>query len=57
MILFFDTETTGLPDRYTPLNSDRQPHCVQLAALLMEDDGTERALSTSAKCCREKAND
>lgn len=43
MILFFDTETTGLPDRYTPLNSDRQPHCVQLAALLTEDDGTERA--------------
>lgn len=35
MILFFDTETTGF------LNT--QPHIVQLAALLCEPDGTERA--------------
>jgi DNA polymerase-3 subunit epsilon len=43
MILFFDTETTGLPDRRMPVEWEGQPRLVQLAALLMEDDGTERA--------------
>lgn len=43
MILFFDTETTGLPDYRLPASSERQPHLVQLAAILTEDDGTERA--------------
>jgi DNA polymerase-3 subunit epsilon len=42
MILFFDTETTGLPifDR-TP-DHESQPHLVQLAAILSDDDGIER---------------
>lgn len=43
MILFFDTETTGLPARGLPPNESAQPHMVQLAALLADDDGTERA--------------
>lgn len=43
MILFFDTETTGLPnDRLRPDHPD-QPHLVQLAALLTETDGRARA--------------
>lgn len=42
-ILFYDTETTGLPDRRLPLNHPKQPHLVQLACLLTDDDGTERA--------------
>lgn len=42
MILFFDTETTGLPDKRMPLDWEGQPHLVQLAAVLTEDDGTER---------------
>jgi DNA polymerase-3 subunit epsilon len=43
MILFFDTETTGFPDYNMPSAWEGQPHLVQLAALLTEDDGTERA--------------
>lgn len=43
MILAFDTETTGLPREDLPLEDPAQPHLVQLAALLIEDDGTERA--------------
>jgi DNA polymerase III subunit epsilon len=43
MILFFDTETTGLPEFVRPLDDDRQPHLVQIACLLTDDDGTERA--------------
>lgn len=42
-VLIFDVETTGLPARGMPLDHERQPHLVQLAALLMDDDGTERA--------------
>lgn len=39
MILFFDTETTGMYQwRQTPDHPD-QPHIVQLAALLCHDDG------------------
>lgn len=41
MILFYDTETTGFYDERLPLNHDAQPHLVQLAALLTEDDGAE----------------
>ncbi len=41
MILFFDTETTGLPDWRSPSNAPHQPHLVQLAYLLCEDDGSE----------------
>lgn len=43
MILFFDTETTGLPVRHRPASDDVQPHLVQLALLLTDDDGIERA--------------
>jgi len=43
VILFFDTETTGLPNFRAPMSDDSQPHLVQLACLLTEDDGTERA--------------
>ena len=43
MILFFDTETTGLPDETLPADDERQPRLVQLAAILAEEDGTERA--------------
>lgn len=44
MILFFDTETTGMVDWHMPPGHETQPHLVQLAALLMEEDGTERAV-------------
>jgi DNA polymerase III subunit epsilon len=48
VILFFDTETTGLPVRGGDL--DQQPHLVQLAAVLMDDQGRERcSLSTLIK--------
>ncbi|AIB11814.1 hypothetical protein ABAZ39_07345 [Azospirillum argentinense] len=43
MILFFDTETTGLVDFRADPTADHQPHLVQFAALLTEMDGTERA--------------
>lgn len=42
MILFFDTETTGFYDAKLPASDSRQPHLVQLAMLLTEDDGTIR---------------
>ncbi|MEO0036169.1 MAG: hypothetical protein RLZZ501_2192 [Pseudomonadota bacterium] len=42
-ILFFDTETTGLPDKRAAIGAKHQPHVVQLAGLLTDDDGTERA--------------
>lgn len=40
-ILFFDTESTGLPSFRLPTGHDDQPHCVQLAAILTADDGRE----------------
>ena len=43
MIFFYDTETTGFPNPRAPRDHERQPHIVQLAALLTDDDGTERA--------------
>lgn len=43
MILAFDTETTGLPDWGQPSESPQQPHLVQLAMILLDDDLTERA--------------
>lgn len=43
MILAFDTETTGLPDWGAPSDADHQPHLVQLAMILMDDDYTERS--------------
>lgn len=39
MILFFDTETTGFFQDRAPLDHHSQPHLVQIAAELCEDDG------------------
>ena len=41
MILFFDTETTGLVNMKAPDSDASQPRLVQLAALLCEEDGNE----------------
>lgn len=38
-ILFFDTETTGLPDDRLPIDHDQQPHLAQIAAQLRKPDG------------------
>lgn len=43
MILGFDTETTGLPDWGQPSDADHQPHLVQLAMVLLDDDLVEVA--------------
>ncbi|GAA0567714.1 3'-5' exonuclease [Halomonas salifodinae] len=40
-ILFFDTETTGLPDWKVPSDSEHQPHLVQLAAILADADSRQ----------------
>lgn len=40
-ILSFDTETTGLPDWSQPSESPQQPHLVEIAAILFDDDGAE----------------
>lgn len=40
MKLFFDTETTGLPDKRAELHSASQPHLVQMALELTENDGS-----------------
>lgn len=39
MILFFDTETTGLHDKWRPFDDECQPYIVQLAAQLFDNDG------------------
>ena len=44
MLLFFDTETTGLPDNRLPLDHASQPHLVQIAALCMTPDGKEESM-------------
>ena len=36
--LFFDTETTGLPDWKSPSGADHQPHMTQFAGALFRDD-------------------
>lgn len=41
MYLFFDTETTGLPDFNRDLTDPAQPHIVQLAMLLTDNAGRE----------------
>lgn len=44
MLLFFDTETTGLPDNRLPLDHASQPHLVQIAALCMDEAGKEESM-------------
>lgn len=44
-ILFFDTETTGLPDWKSPSESEHQPHLVQIGAVLADAD-TRKVIST-----------
>ncbi|QHJ84055.1 MAG: hypothetical protein [Caudoviricetes sp.] len=39
--LFYDTETTGFPDDYVPIDADSQPHCVQIAAIMTDESGSE----------------
>lgn len=41
MYLFFDTETTGLPDYKLELNDERQPHVVQLGMILTDENFNE----------------
>lgn len=41
MILFIDTETTGLPDFNKRARDPSQPHIVTLGALLCDDEGGE----------------
>lgn len=48
--LFFDTETTGLPDFKAPSESAHQPHIVQLAALLVDMDTRETIQSMDVIC-------
>lgn len=39
--LFFDTETTGLPDWRSPSDARHQPHVIQVAGLLTDENGAE----------------
>src|SRR5579872_1268097 len=41
-LLFFDTETPGLPNKQLPISSPSQPHIVQLAAVMTDGDGREK---------------
>lgn len=43
--IFFDTETTGLPDFKAPSEAKHQPHIVQLGACLVDLD-TRKTIST-----------
>ena len=43
MPLFFDTETTGFPHDKLPLDDPAQPHIVQIAAILDDENGHTRA--------------
>jgi len=44
MIVVFDTETTGFPNKNRPLDHPDQPHIVQLAASLQSAPGREIAV-------------
>ncbi len=45
ILLFYDTETTGLPDFRAPSEAEHQPHIVQLAAAVV-DAKTREVLSS-----------
>jgi len=45
LALFYDTETTGLPDFKAPSDAKHQPHIVQLAAMLVDTD-TRRTVAS-----------
>jgi DNA polymerase-3 subunit epsilon len=45
LVCAYDTETTGLPDWKNPSDSHHQPHLVQLAAILADED-TGKVIST-----------
>lgn len=50
MILGFDTETSGLPNFHEPSDDPRQPHLLQIAAVLFDMQGREcHRLSTIVK--------
>ena len=40
-IIFFDTETSGIPDWKLPSGGKEQPHLVQLAALVVDSESRE----------------
>lgn len=42
-LLFFDTETTGLPAFRDPSDAPHQPHVIQAAAILTDAEGNELA--------------
>ena len=43
MIVFYDFETTGFVEKGLPIDHERQPHIVQAAAIVIEDDGSKVA--------------
>lgn len=51
LALFYDTETTGLPDYKAPSESAHQPRIVQLAALLVDMDTRKTIQSMDVIVC------
>lgn len=49
MILFFDTETTGLPLFNEPSDDERQPHLLQFAAIVTENGQVIKTINTLVK--------
>lgn len=45
LIMAYDTETTGLPDWKSPSNDPSQPHIVQAAAILIDEDTRKHVAS------------
>lgn len=41
MLLFYDTETSGLPDFRAPSEAPHQPHIIQLAAIVLDEYSNE----------------